>query len=311
MAVNGALFFVRAVGLTLLFHSCLNPAQAPTIPESLPRFAPGQIATVDFFDIATAFPRPVSASSLPLPTRLAGLTVLFRQYENSEEFEVPLLSIRQEACGPSAPSRCASVTRVDLQIPVTLFIPPVGSLAPVAPAVLVPVENGVRRSELRFLPAADSIHIALTCDAPQQSCRPSVTHEDGQIVTPANPAAAGEALVVYALGLGRTTPDVVSGAGAPVPPAVAAGRLSVALDFGVNAPPRPAPSPKSEPSDTEPLTAWLRPGFAGLYQAKVVVPPVPQALPACGGAVLSNLTITLLGRASAGGAAICVSLAGN
>jgi uncharacterized protein (TIGR03437 family) len=53
--------------------------------------------------------------------------------------------------------------------------------------------------------------------------------------------------------------------------------------------------------------AWLTPGFVGLYQVNVQLPPTFPDVPSCvPDVVQSNLTISLGGDFSVDGAAICV-----
>lgn len=82
---------------------------------------------------------------------------------------------------------------------------------------------------------------------------------------PSRPARSGETLVIYAIGLGPTTPAVVAGAGAPSSP------LSVVpgdhrVSFGSAGP------FGSGAVDVAPLFVGLTPNFVGLYQINVTIP---------------------------------------
>jgi uncharacterized protein (TIGR03437 family) len=78
-----------------------------------------------------------------------------------------------------------------------------------------------------------------------------------QLRNAANPARAGDALIIFLTGLGTTSPPIASGAAAPGPP-FSTTDLAVSVSVGgVNAPV---------------AFAGLAPGFAGLYQVNAVMP---------------------------------------
>ena len=86
-------------------------------------------------------------------------------------------------------------------------------------------------------------------------------HLDGSVISPSAPAAPGEIIVIYANGLGRTSPDTTSGQLANAAFSIYyASQLQVLL----NGTPCPAGSV---------LYAGLTPGFAGLYQINLTLPP--------------------------------------
>ena len=75
--------------------------------------------------------------------------------------------------------------------------------------------------------------------------------------TAAQPASAGDALVIYCAGLGLVTPVVAAGSAAPAsPPAHTINPVTVTIGG----------------QSAEVLFAGLAPGFAGLYQVDVRVP---------------------------------------
>jgi uncharacterized protein (TIGR03437 family) len=91
------------------------------------------------------------------------------------------------------------------------------------------------------------------------------THADGSVITPEAPAAAGEVVVIYAIGLGRTVPDLTAGsAPATARTILHAGDLVVVLN--------------NAPVDAgSVLYAGVTPGFAGLYQINLRLPDsLPQ-----------------------------------
>jgi len=83
---------------------------------------------------------------------------------------------------------------------------------------------------------------------------------NNRLVDASNPAAAGDVLVVYCTGLGATNPAVRSGEAAPAPPAPLARVVTpVSVTIG------------GQPAVVQ--FAGLTPGYAGLYQVNVQIPP--------------------------------------
>jgi uncharacterized protein (TIGR03437 family) len=91
--------------------------------------------------------------------------------------------------------------------------------------------------------------------------------ENGELVTPANPVRSGDSLVIWATGLGRTSPAVDSGSPAPSDPLPSAVIQPVVQLGGVT---------------LDVQYAGLVPGSVGLNQINVVVPksvPVGMSIP--------------------------------
>lgn len=90
-------------------------------------------------------------------------------------------------------------------------------------------------------------------------------HADGALISPGSPAKGGEVIVLFAAGLGRTSPDISSGYVAQRAATILyAPQLRVLLN-GVECPPGSV------------LYAGLTPGFAGLYQINLKLPELlPQ-----------------------------------
>ena len=84
----------------------------------------------------------------------------------------------------------------------------------------------------------------------------AVIHADGSLVTPDNAAAHGEALALFATGVGRLNSGGVTGAPGPIPPALASLPTIVGVDN------------KGAPV----LFSGYAPGFLGLYQVNFTVP---------------------------------------
>jgi uncharacterized protein (TIGR03437 family) len=93
-------------------------------------------------------------------------------------------------------------------------------------------------------------------------------HADGSLITDSDPAQPDEIIVLYAAGLGRTTPDLTPGA-------IAARATSILYESQMNILLNGVPCPQ-----TDIYYAGAAPGFAGLYQINVrlpsVLPPNPQ-----------------------------------
>jgi uncharacterized protein (TIGR03437 family) len=82
--------------------------------------------------------------------------------------------------------------------------------------------------------------------------------------TAANPATAGDALLIFCTGLGAVTPKVTAGSVAPSSPPAKTDNPVTATIGGIDAPV---------------LFAGLAPGFVGLYQVNVTVPSGIAAAP--------------------------------
>jgi hypothetical protein len=290
---------------------------------SVIRVAPGQITTLFVTGVKTLFgDRPGHATSLPLPTTLAGFTVTLNQggrLGQSSSVPVPLLSVQQVSLctsGNDGVTPDCVITAITVQIPFELVV--------ANSSQLIVSDNGNVSKAFNIMPSTDNFHILNVCDAflflPTQTrrsaCNAVVTHSDGTPVTAAAPAKAGEEIVIYALGLGQTSPAVKTGAATPTPAPVLDRQVYVQFDFRPNTAPSP---PYFNPLILAPfvpvaLFAGLTPGEVGLYQINVRIPTSLPALGSCNGSqpgfpynmIASNLTIDLGGVNSFDGAAICV-----
>jgi uncharacterized protein (TIGR03437 family) len=318
---------------------------------SLPtlRLAPGQITTLFVTGLKTVLPTGfVKATTVPLPTTLAGISVTL----NPNTFvgsPVPLLSIQQTpVCyDGNSPTSSGStpdclITAITVQMPLNLdlviYDPLTGTPTTPIP-VLVVSENGIQSKAFNVIPVIDNIHILNTCDVtlfgpvePTTDCNAVVAHGDGTMVTAANPAKAGEEVVVYAVGLGPTTPVVESGERTPSDAPALSRSVYVQFDFRPNA---VATRPYHDTATAGifgfaiPEFVGLTPNQIGLYQINIRLPntfptvqPCVNGLSAAGGLttiVGSNLTIDIGGLNGLGlgsvtsfdGAAICVQTPSN
>lgn len=200
--------------------------------------APGGITSV-FGEQFTAPGAPLSlAPGAPLPTTLGGVRVLVN--------EVP------------APLYFVSAGQINFQIPFN-----------VSPGeVIVRVERDGTRG--------NAASVGIVNRAPRVLIWPIAgnygiaVNSDGTLPLPAGttlgsfsgrPARAGDALVIYAIGLGPTNPGVGTGVASPADPLARVDNTIV--NFGVRGP---------FGGGVDPLYAGLAPGFVGLYQINVIVP---------------------------------------
>jgi uncharacterized protein (TIGR03437 family) len=281
------------------------------------RVAPGDIVTLQVVGLKTALPGPVKASSLPLPTELAGISVAFRVYGINlpgPPRAAPIFSIEQRPiCGDEfpAPPDCR-LTSITIQIP--LF----GAIVLARRVDFAVSENGVSGKAFNASGNLGNIHVLTACSGGSSgSCFtqvPAVTHADGALVTASSPAKPGEVVVIYATGLGETVPPIPAGQATPTPAPRAYNSFHLQFNFSPNAGPgRPYGEPAALP---RPEFVGLTPGEIGVYQINVRIPDTIPPVPPCGGSVagrwpvLSNLTITVTGdiyNNTFDGAAICVA----
>lgn len=292
--------------------------------------APGQILNLFVQGAGSTLTSRVAATSLPLPTTLANISVQLTQSATPQSLAVPLLAVRPVTtctAGVSlASAACGAFTVVTVQIPYEL-VPNCQSGTQVCPssatptinfAQLVVSENGVAGGAIGLNPVADQVHIANLCDidtAEPSPCgnTPLITHGDGSIVSASNPASIGEEVVIYALGLGVARPAVPTGQATPAIAPEAPNVVEVNFEYGANeGPSRGLPLSLTVCSTTPncvftPSFAGLTPGTVGLYQINFVIPGSTQGVIPCGPVVTSNLTLTVVGLTSFDGTGICVA----
>ena len=271
--------------------------------------APGQVVTLQVTGLKTVLAAPVYANTVPLPLVLSGISVTVNQYSPVgvspastlvSSVAAPLFSIVQSnRCFNDTPATAdCMVTSITLQLPFELLAnPPLNSASPY-PTELAIVENGANSKGFGISLNLASVHIVTGCGLYNGAC---VTHADGSVVSPVSPAIAGEEVVIYALGLGNTTPRVATGAATPAPAPQFTAPVYVLFNFSSNAGPTPIPNmvdPGAPAATYVPDFVGLTPGQVGLYQINLRIPATIPAIPPCGGSspysqVASNLTITI------------------
>ncbi len=270
----------------------------------------------------------------PLPTSLGGFSVTIRQPggyaapgQVSNTYAAPLFRVGQTPRCIFPTDRSSPLWPDCITTEITLQIP--FEVTPLVPGDLSVTDNGTESVHIPLNPLSDNIHVLTDCDnkgvrtLSPMVCSAEVTHANGVPVSIDFPAQAGETVVVYAVGLGATTPAVSTGAASPspapvvAPPAIADDTLKIQFDFRPNAASAwPfTGSGSAGPPPAAPLFAGLTPGAVGLYQINVKLPDTFPAIPPCAfhspsqplsAVVRTNLTIDIGGQTFFDGAALCV-----
>jgi len=284
------------------------------------RLAPGEIITL-FVSNTKGFGASQNATTIPLPKTLAGFSVSIRQSRaDGGTFPAALLSVQPLLLcnAPDTGPNC-QMTALTVQVPFEMVIG--GDITGITD--LIVNDNGTESVLALVAADEDHIHVLTTCETQASNsdrsssvfppCSGLVAHADGSLVSSKSPAQAGEVVVIYAFGLGPTSPTAKTGAVTPTPaPVLAYETLTLQFDFRPNAvPSRPYIDPLSAAPTA--IFAGLTPGQVGLYQVNVRIPQSLPQIPACNsssggpfGYVWSNLTIEIGGVNSFDGAAICV-----
>ena len=289
------------------------PATIFVAPRQIIRFDIVGLKTVLPFDTSTAT-RELRAVSLPLPEVLARISLTLRQrffmaglQVGETSVKLPMIAIRQLAmCADNSTSQACIRSTITAQIPFDLSFLGIGTF----PTDITISEAGVDSPPFGVGAVSDAIHVVTTCDQEGTSCDSIVAHPDGSRVTPDSPANPGEVVVVYAWGLGSTTPAAQTGAPAPAPapvlgPPGPGSDVVVGFDFRSNA------GPSNPTSMTSHVPVYLTPGQVGLYQINVQLPDSFPNVEGCSNitGVSSNLTINFRRSASFDGAGLCVKSA--
>jgi len=227
--------------------------------------APGQVVTLFIRGLKAG---PASASTLPLPTTLAGVSVSLKQAGGfsgpAPIFRILPLDPAGLGCDGGRPVPCG-LSAVTVQIPFEIRACGL-DFSPCVSLTATAVENGVAGEQLNLSTAPSRFHILNSCDATQvlAGCQLMILRPDGSLSQ--GFASPGEVLTVFAVGLGPTMPPVLSGTASPSPPARAALPVSVLLDFKPNAFTLPGRILR------EPRFVGLSPGSVGLYQLNIEMP---------------------------------------
>jgi uncharacterized protein (TIGR03437 family) len=167
-----------------------------------------------------------------------------------------------DLAGGSLPTSLDGVSVTVNAIPCGLFF-----ISPTQINFLVPYDLTSGKASVivaRYAIAGPSVKIQLTNTSPGfflwNGSNAVAVHLNGQLVSTTAPAAANEVIVLYAGGLGRTTPNTTSGRLATNAATILyASQLQILLN-GSPIPPECV------------LYAGLTPGFAGLYQINLRLP---------------------------------------
>lgn len=248
----------------------------------------------------------VQARTTPLPYELSGVTVLMEEPLKGFQAQLPILGIDSIICGSGFIYVC-DTKGITVQIPIDLSLGeppgpanPDGPVLPPFPVITIS-ENGVAGFRTEFELRSNRIHIVNGCDLfvrSDRTCPALVTHADGSVITTTNPAKRGEELVIYAVGLGVTSPRIPAGQISPSPSPVAVATVLVRFSGQL--------SPSSELLPLIPDESWSRPSFVGLvpglvglYQVNIRVPvelPVGTPVPIIGN--LTTIALTLASQSS-------------
>jgi uncharacterized protein (TIGR03437 family) len=180
-------------------------------------------------------PGMAAAPGTPLPTSLLGTTVEMSSGER--RWQLPLLFVSLRQINAQLPFDAGDTAEIRISTATGSSPPASLSISRVAPRIFV---------------NPDSIYAAL--------------HADYQMVSEANPAKPGEVVALYLTGMGAVSPPLAPGAaGGDGTPDRPLNRVTTAVDvelFGVGG---------SVPASVE--FAGVAPGYAGLYQVNIKVPP--------------------------------------
>lgn len=223
---HGVAFLVRAPQPQDIMNPVAGLVSAAAFPPYPSPISPGQIQSLFGVGLSS---QTQSAAALPLPTNMAGVQVFVN--------------------GVAAPLYLVSPGQINFQTPFGVT----GNSATIR------VVNNQSSSQATA-PLAPTNPGLFTWAVPGESpVRGIVLHANMNLVTPSNPAAPGETVVLYLTGLGELDPSVVAGAANPSSPLAWMREPRLSVLFGGEA-------------ATRIWYAGGAPTFAGLNQINVDIP---------------------------------------
>jgi uncharacterized protein (TIGR03437 family) len=217
------------------------------------------------YDAAVAPPKisaVVNAADGKLPVAPGGLISVYGQQMapvNLATKEIPLPTALADSCltvnGVPVPVLFVSTQQINGQLPFNVD----GNAQ-----MTLRTPGGISDNfNFSILAAAPSIFRTGTA-GPETGLATITRADNGQLITPTNPVHPGDSIVIWATGLGRTSPPIDSGLPAPSDPLAGAVIATNVVLGGVS---------------LDVQYAGLAPGSIGLYQINATVPKsVPQGL---------------------------------
>ena len=216
-------------------------------PNPVPHVTAGTITTFFITGSKNLFPAGSTiqrATQTPLPTTLGGFSATMSGPPLNTPLPLPMFSVEQvnnctDLSVPPLPE-CV-ITAIMVQIPFTLITLFTGNPFPMP--TTVSISDGSGASKTFFVYLGYNFHIVNTCDSTLPNrffdfCTGVVTHADGTMVdAQIKPARVGEELVLYAFGLGDTSPTVPAGQATQIPAPTL--KASLAMSFGYGQSPVP------------------------------------------------------------------------
>ena len=164
-----------------------------SVPTTI-NVAPGQVISLFADGLRAHITEPILPTGYPLPTALAGVSVVLHGGPFRDPVPLPIVAVRRVSpCMYPGPA-CAAYTAVTVQLPGDIQVNQPGTGRPPYSAVLSVAEDGTVMPGVGVFPVPDSIHVLGGCDVGASAtpvCNPSriVKHLDGTQVSEDKPAA--------------------------------------------------------------------------------------------------------------------------